>query len=65
MRKSLKSQNFTPARGELSPRTRRRVSPERKSLTEDEADILYCEKHKDDPLCDWEEAEAQLDALED
>ena len=52
MRKSLKSQKSTPARGELSLGTRRRVSPERKSLTEDEADILYCEKHKDDPLYD-------------
>ena len=52
MRKSLKSQKSTPARGELSLGTRRRVSPERKSLTEDEEDILYCEKHKDDPLYD-------------
>ena len=66
MRKSLKpTLKSTTARGELNLETRRRVSPERKSITEDEADILYCEKHKDDPLYDWEEVEAQLDALED
>ena len=55
----------TPTGGELVLGTRRRVSPVRKSITEDEADILYCEKHKDDPLYDWKEVEAQLDALED
>ena len=66
MRKSLKpTLKSTIARGELTLGTPRRVSPERKSITEDEADILYCEKHKDNPVCDWEEVEARLDALED
>ena len=64
MRKSLKpALKSTTARGELNLKTRRRTSPERKSITEDEADILYCEKHKDDPLCDWEEVERRLGAL--
>ena len=65
MRKSLKpAPKSTQVGGERSLRTGRRVSPERKSITEDEADILYCEKHKDDPVYDWEEVERRLDALE-
>ena len=66
MPKSLKPAiKSAPTGGELSLGTRRPGSPVRKSITEDEADILYCEKHKDDPLYDWEEVEGRLDALED
>jgi hypothetical protein len=33
-------------------------------LSEDEADILYCEKHKHERAIPWEQVKAKLDAMD-
>lgn len=33
-------------------------------LSEDEADILYCEKHKHEKAIPWEQVKAKLDAMD-
>jgi hypothetical protein len=39
-------------------------SNSRRSLTEDEADILYGEKHKDEKGIPWDQVKANLDAMD-
>jgi len=37
----------------------------KRELSEDEADILYCEKHKHEKAIPWEQVKAKLDAMGD
>ena len=50
----------------VSKRKAARSSPAKgpRLLTEDEADILYAEKHKDEKGIPWDQVKAKLDAMD-